>query len=373
MSSQPHVVIDARLYGPLHTGIGRYTQNLLLSISRQPKQNFNFTLIVYRNLLDQVKAQLGNSFHYVPTTIPHYSLTEQTRLPQLLSSLNPHLVHFTHFNKPLLYTKPSLITIHDLIKHYYYGPQTSTKDWWFYWPKYFSYRLLTDYQIRHNPLIVPSYFWKDIITKRYHLPPSQVTVTHEAVDPKFLSHPPVVVKKPQNYLIYTGNLYPHKNLTVVLQALTKLPDLKLKIISARSFFTKTLTEQIRQFGLQSQVEFLGYLDDSQFSQLYSHALALVHPSLMEGFSLTGLEAMSLNCPVISSNYSCLPEIYGHSVLYFDPLDPTSLVKQINRLSQSLTQRLKLINLGRKQISRYSWDTTARQTLDLYHQLLKKEN
>ena len=104
--------------------------------------------------------------------------------------------------------------------------------------------------------------------------------------------------KTENYLLYTGNLYPHKNITIVFKAL-KLPKIKLKIICARSVYPK-IEAQIKREKLTSQVEFLGFVPDS-FSKLYSHALALVHPSLMEGFSLTGLEAMALNCPVIAAS------------------------------------------------------------------------
>ena len=96
---------------------------------------------------------------------------------------------------------------------------------------------------------------------------------------------------------------------------------------------------------------------------------MVHPSLMEGFSLTGLEAMALNCPVISSNSSCLPEIYGDSVLYFDPNDSDDLVQKINQLKDNLPLRQKLIDLGHQQLQKYSWDKTAKQTLAVYQKLL----
>ncbi len=122
-------------------------------------------------------------------------------------------------------------------------------------------------------------------------------------------------------------------------------------------------------GLQEQVEFLGFLADSQFKKVYQQALALIHPSLMEGFSLTGLEAMALNCPVISSNSSCLPEIYGKSVLYFDPNNVQELVSQIKKLRSSKKIRLKLIKLGHRQVAKYSWTNTAQKTLAVYQQSL----
>lgn len=363
----PHIVIDARLYGSQHTGIGRYTKNLLLALSRLPEfSRYRFTLIVYSNLLCQIKKDLGAKFNYLATDIPHYSLAEQLKLPCLLRQLKPNLVHFTHFNKPIFYFGPSVVTIHDLIKHFYKGAGTTTKNPLLYWFKYLNYRILTSIVIhtsRH--IIVPSNFWKKYLDKKTATP---VTVTHEAVDPNLTTHHPPVANH-QNYLLYTGNLYPHKNIKIILQALPQIPHLKLKIISKKNTFQKRLAKQIKKTGLQKQVQFLGFLPDSQFKKVYSHALALVHPSLMEGFSLTGLEAMALNCPVISSNSSCLPEIYGKSVLYFNPDKSQELVSQIKKLQESKTLRQKLIRLGHHQADRYSWATTAQKTLAVYQKVL----
>jgi glycosyltransferase involved in cell wall biosynthesis len=143
----------------------------------------------------------------------------------------------------------------------------------------------------------------------------------------------------------------------------------LKIISARNYFTQKISKKIKELKLQKQVEILGYIDDHQFIKIYKNALALVHPSLMEGFSLTGLEAMALNCPVISSNASCLPEIYGNSVLYFDPYNTNDLVKKINQLKNSNVLRQRLIKLGQKQVKKYSWDTCAKESMAVYQKLL----
>ena len=92
---------------------------------------------------------------------------------------------------------------------------------------------------------------------------------------------------------------------------------------------------------------------------------------MEGFSLTGLEAMSLNCPVIAANSSCLPEVYGNSVLYFDPKSATDLVNQINRLRSDQKLRSQLIELGHLQVKKYSWKKTATATLNVYEKILNQ--
>jgi glycosyltransferase involved in cell wall biosynthesis len=368
-----HIVIDARLYGSKHTGIGRYTKNLLKALITLPNfKKYKFTLIIYKNLEEEIKKDLGDNFNYLSTNIKHYSLTEQLFLPFLIYSLKADLVHFTHFNKPILYFKKSVVTIHDLIKHFFTGKDTTTKNQFFYHIKHLSYLFLINTIVKKNQIIVPSNFWRKYLIEKYKLNSSQVTTTHEAVDPTFLKN----IKKNGNskleignYIIYTGNLYPHKNIQVILKALKELPEINLKIICARSFFSEKLKDKIIEMGIKKQVEFLGYLDDQKFKDVYKKALALVHPSLMEGFSLTGLEAMALNCPVISSNASCLPEIYGDSVLYFDPNSVTDLVQKINQLKNNHDLRQELIKLGQLQLKKYSWTKTAKLTMAVYQKLL----
>lgn len=366
-----HIIIDARLYGPKHTGLGRYTKNLLIGlISQKNFSNYRFTLIVYPELLDEIKNDLGNNFHYVTTTLRHYSLSEQLFLPSLLAGLKPDLVHFTHLDKPIFYFGKSVVTVHDLIRHFSKGSSTTTKNPWLYWPKYWGYLLMTRVILATSYIIVPSNFWRNFIIKKYRFPSHKIITTYEAVDPNFSLPKHQNFKVPQNYLIYTGNLYPHKNIDIVLQALSQLPKIKLKIICARSAFNSRVENLIAKYHLQKQVEFLGYVTDQQFFSIYSSALALVHPSLLEGFSLTGLEAMSLNCPVISSNSSCLPEIYQDSVLYFDPLNSSELIDQIKKIQSQPQLRQQLITKGHNLVSQYSWSTTAQETLNFYQSCLK---
>ncbi|MFA5026059.1 MAG: glycosyltransferase family 1 protein [Candidatus Shapirobacteria bacterium] len=370
-----NIIIDARLYGPKHTGLGRYTKNLLIALKNLSDfKKYSFTLLVYPELESEIRHDLGDSYKYISTDLRHYSIKEQIFLPNLLTKLHPDLVHFTHLDKPIFYTGRSLVTVHDLIRHFSRGPETSTKNPILYWPKYWGYLLMTRLILATSYIIVPSNFWRDYIIKEYSFKPQNILTTYEAVDPKFFEAPPPSPRSLiSDYLIYTGNLYPHKNIEVLLKALCKLPKIKLKIICARSVFTQKIEKQISLYQLQEQVEFLGYVPDSEFSQIYRQALALVHPSFLEGFSLTGLEAMALNCPVIAAEASCLPEIYGDSVLYFNPNNSNSLVKQINKLQQSPKLRKNLITLGQQQVSKYSWTNTAKESFSFYEKILNEKS
>jgi len=372
MTKKPHLVFDARLYGPQHTGIGRYIKNLLQEFpSSDIFDFFQITLITNQKITSEIKKNLGSKFNYFAVNIPHYSLKEQFLLPLLLTKLKPDLTHFPHFNRPFFWTGPSIVTLHDLIKHQSKGSGTTTRSPAIYWLKFSAYKILTQKVIKKDHLIVPSFYWKDFLVKKYKKNHQEITVTHEAVDPEFqklcqktkIIDKKYDIKKP--YLVYTGNLYPHKNIDVVLRALKKIPSVYLYICSKKNNFWHQTKKKIKNMNLQKQVKLLDFPSDQTVTALYENALALVHPSKIEGFGLTGLEAMNCSCPVISTNSSCLPEIYGPAALYFDPDNHQELEKHINTLLSSEKERTGLISLGQKQVKKYSWTKTAQKTIEVY--------
>jgi glycosyltransferase involved in cell wall biosynthesis len=200
-----NILIDARLYGPKHTGIGRYTQNLLLALSKLPDfSKYNFSVLVSEYHPDLV------AYRQIVVNVPHYSTKEQLHLRSIIYKLRPDLTHFTHFNKPINYYGKSVVTIHDLIKHFFKGKDTTTKNSFLYWPKYWLYLLVTYINIKNNYLITPSNFWRDYIIKHFNKDPKKIITTHEAVDPTFINLKFQSSNAPKNYILYTGNLYPHK-------------------------------------------------------------------------------------------------------------------------------------------------------------------
>jgi len=111
------------------------------------------------------------------------------------------------------------------------------------------------------------------------------------------------------------------------------------------------------------------MDDEYVNWLYENTSAYVFPSLMEGFGLPGLEAMGNGAPVVSSNATCLPEVYGDAAHYFDPTSVTDMAKSIDEVLSDETLRKKLIKNGFEQIRKYSWEKTSQQTHDVYMKVL----
>jgi len=359
------IVIDARMYGLENAGIGRYVNNLLQELAIIDHKN-SYLILLRKKYYHTLS--FGNNFHKVLADYPHYSIREQLLLPLCLIKLHPDLVHFPHLNVPILYHRNYLVTIHDLIKNDSKGTETTTRSPIFYWFKYLFYRLvLLVIVTKAKHILVPSLYWKKELTKRYHLPSTKIIVTYEGVDQKYFNLKKIPPPKP--LLVYTGNLYPHKNLERLIQAI-KVVQVDLYLISARNAFSNHLAQTVKKLQVENLVHFLGYLPDEKVAKIYSKATAYVFPSLMEGFGLPGLEAMSVGLPVISSDATCLPEIYGKAALYFDPYDIKDIACKIRQLINDPNLQKKLMDMGYQQAKKYSWEKMAKETLQNYENCVR---
>jgi len=379
------VLIDARMYGLEHAGIGRYIMSLLMEVKKLPKTNNTaFHLIVSNSRLKEIRNDLGDFYKYIPSKTKHYSILEQIELPLLIKKADPDIVHFPHFNVPLFCPKPYVVTIHDLIKHYFKGKKTTTKHPFLYWPKYFGYRLLSYLIIKKSKaIIVPTNWWKEKLAKDFRVSNSKIFVTWEGVGEAFLKRIEGKNKKTvldkfrlekNRYFVYTGNVYPHKNVSRLIEAVLKMKNKKvsLAIVCSRNVFSKKLENIVKQKKGSSRIKFLGFVPDSDLKIIYKNSLGLVQPSLMEGFGLTGLEAMACDCPVLSSNASCLPEVYGNAAHYFDPKKVDHIMSSLEKITNSSTLRKHLIEKGRERFAKFSWKQTAFQTVDVYRQVINEK-
>lgn len=375
------LLIDARMYGLKHAGIGRYVINLLTAIKKNNPKEFKIKLISRKETVKEITNNLGNYFPIIEVESKHYSLTEQVELPKILNQIKPDLVHFPHFNTPIFYQGKFVVTIHDLIKHYFRGKKTTTKNPTIYWLKYLGYRFQVNHSLKKSQrIIVPSNFWKDKLTNDFNIPKEKIDVTYEAVDPNFIKLAKNAKAKTdlkyyglvKPFFIYVGSVYPHKNIETTIRAVKGLSGVQLAIVCSRNIFTKRVEELSKRLNVRDKIKFLGFVSDRDLIGLYRRSSGLIQPSLMEGFGLTGLEAMAASCPVISSNASCLPEIYDQAVLYFDPKNIAQLQGRMQSLIKDRKLRKKMIQLGQGQVKKYSWIKTAKGTLAAYRQVLEQQ-
>lgn len=367
------IVIDCRFWGPKHTGLGRYTQNLVENILKIDKKNEYL-------LLGESEFSIANC-QFQKVSASHYSLEEQLELPRILQKIKPDLVHFPHFNAPLYCPFPMVITIHDLIKHYSKGVRTTTRTPWIYLLKYLGYRTVIRRSIlQADKIIVPSQWVKKELLKHFRIEEKKVAVIYEASclgKPKEKNMEKILKKYNIStpFLLYAGNVYPHKNLRRLILAVKMAnrsivkSQMSLVIVSARSVFLQRLRKEVKELKVEKMVILPGFVPDKELAHLYSEAIAYVSSSLMEGFGLPGIEAMALGCPVICSQIPTFKEIYGLAAVYFDAENvedmKTKIVKMINLPKK---EREELIQRGKRQSQRYSWQRCARETMAVYDEI-----
>ena len=209
--------IDARFYGPIGKGLGRYTQKLIENLEKIDNSNQYFIFLKKENL--GAYQPKNKNFQKVLADYHWYTFAEQIKFPRLLKKYKLDLVHFPHFNVPLFYRKKFIVTIHDLILIKFPTTRSSALSPIFYWLKFLAYKIVIRSAIsRSKRIIAVSNFTKNDILEIYpKIPSSKVSVTYEACDdycffnPKngeqIFSHYGII--KP--YILYVGNVYPHKN------------------------------------------------------------------------------------------------------------------------------------------------------------------
>lgn len=203
--------------------------------------------------------------------------------------------------------------------------------------------------------------------------PEKITVTYLGIEPASIlkkykkSHRPLT----EPYLLYVGNRGPHKNFAGFIRSLKKIRSLKNYKVVVFGLFPLTEAEinLLKQEKIDQNLIFFTGGDDDKLWQFYHHAEAHVLPSLYEGFGLTALEAMACDCPVICSRTSSLPEVVGEAGEYFDPNDPSDIALAICRVINHPQRRMELIEKGRIQHKKFTWENTAEETLRVYERLV----
>jgi len=376
-----HIAIDARFVGPEQTGLGRYTEELLHGLASLDSAN-KYSVLLSKPGMSYFRPAASN-FRKVEADFTWYSMQEQLKMPALLKKLRPDLVHFCHFNVPLFYNKPFVVTIHDLIKDEFKGKESTTRSSLVYMLKHWAYRRTVNHAIvKSRAVITISEASRQKILKRYPVKGKKIFITYEAADPRFAKYRSLVVNDSEQaelkkkygikfpFLLYVGNAYPYKNLNRLLAALKNV-DRRYALVNpcARSVFYDELASQAAKLGLQDRVVLPGYVSDDDLAKLYRLATAYVFPSLSEGFGLPLLEAQMAGLPVVASSSPPLPEIGGRGALYFDPYDTRDMAEKINKVLTDEKIRAKLVVQGDLNLKRFNWEKTAQSTLAVYKKII----
>lgn len=356
---------DARLAGQKHAGIGRYSENLikkLIEFSKKTDGEVKIKFVLFFFDLEQARKILGDVYNtefveVVITGIKHYGFREQLVLPKFYYKAKLDLLYVPHWNVPILYHGKLIITIHDLLWYEQKGTGATTLNPWLYFLKYLIHKHVSkNAAAKALKIFVPTNSVKETVLKYYPFARNKIIISKEGLAPiyqKALGQKISNNLKIKKQLIYTGSLYPHKNLKVVIKSLKKLPKYKFLIVSSRSIFQPQVQTLISNYKVKNQVIFLGYVPDKKLISLYQESMALVQPSLSEGFGLTGIEAMASHTPVLASNIRVFKEVYQNAALFFEPNSPENFITTLKKLE--LSNRKQIIEKGLQVANQYTFD------------------
>ena len=366
------IAIDARMFD--ESGIGRYIRNLIEKLSTLDFENDYYILLRKKNYNNLV---FNKNFHRVLADFRWYGLSEQIKLPKILNSIDPDIVHFPHFNVPIFYKGKFIVTIHDLIHQHFKMTRSTTHDPILYNLKQFGYskvfkKAVTDSEI----IITPSNYVKNLLITEWNVLAEKIKVTHEGVDEKILEN----IKNYTNisaerilgkynitkpYIFYVGNAHPHKNVEGLVKAFSTLKKTHENLSLVLSGGDHYFWQRIRKEVSEKNIVFTNSISDEELAIFYKNAQCFIMPSFEEGFGIPLLEAMSLGCPVVSSESGSLKEIGGDAAIYFNPKNILEMVEKILIILNDEKLRNKLIEKGKKRVKEFSWSILAKQTLEVY--------
>ncbi len=359
-----HIAIDARI---INSSTGRYVERLVTYLQEVDTVN-EYSILVREKDKDFWKPR-NNNFTVRIADFDNYSFAEQTGFNRYLKKLGADLVHFCMPQQPIGYRGKKITAFLDLtlLKSY-----SSDKNWLSYHAKQFIGKYVFKKVAQDsNQLITISDFTKKELGDLVPGVENKTTTIYCASDITTTS--PKKYPLPfKNYLLYVGQQSDYKNIKRLGDAhqllLAKYPNLGLVLVGKKNASALKNEEYFTQKGY-TNIHFTDFIDDHQLSWLYAHADAYAFPSLMEGFGLPGLEAMGYGTPVVSSNATCLPEIYGQAAHYFNPTDTSDMAEAIDQVLSNEKLRIRLSKAGYKQIKRYSWKKMAKQTHEIYKKVL----
>lgn len=337
------VVVNSRFLTQNVTGVQRFAMELCFCL-KKIIDDIEFVTpdnVIQKDAFKKLDAKIIGK--------RHGHLWEQIDLPKYLKSKGSPLLLNLANTAPLLY-KNKIVTLHDVAFKVF--PQTYPKMFLIYYNCMIPCLLNSSKHI-----ITVSEFSKSEICKFYKIKRSNISVVYNAVSESFK-----VIKQPvvEKYFLAVSSMNFRKNFIYILKAFCKYQELggseSLYIIGDLK------NNSFRDIDLSSyknnpKINFIGRVSDEELITYYSNSEAFIYPSYYEGFGIPPLEAQTCDCPAICANTSCLPEIFGDSVLYCDPYDSNSLVEKLKMIANNKMRKF-LIEKGRINTARYSWNDSA---------------
>jgi glycosyltransferase involved in cell wall biosynthesis len=335
---KPLVVLDADVLGRQRTGDETYVENLLRRLPVLGGDEFRFAAITRRPEL------VPEGVEPVELQARFQELRMAWAVPRLLRRLRPALAHFQHA-LPLACPCPAVVTIHDLS----FERETSAMG---RRHRAIFKRVVPRAARRARRVIAVSERTKQDLIDLYGIPSGRIAVIPHGVDPAFGPGE----NGEGGYLLYVGAIQTRKNPIAAAKAAEQVG---LPLVVAGPEREPALARELERLG----ADLRGYVEKAELARLYRGAACLLLPSRYEGFGLPVLEAMASGTPVVAYPDPALQEVAGDAAVY---AEPEGLADAIRR---AIADRDRLVAAGLERARRFSWDETARRTLDVYREAL----
>lgn len=363
------------------TGVGHYTYELALALAAiAPSSSFE---LAYPSSAPSVAVVDNQKPLPANLTVERVSVDLLRKhwwsfgLPRYIRQQRIELFHGTNFDVPLRRRCATVLTIHDLsqLLHPETHPRRSVNR---------ARRRLPLMTRTADAIIVPTESIRREVCAQFKVAPEAVFSVPEAARASFRPMVPAEAETVRrrlavadNFLLAVGTIEPRKNLAVLIAAFNEVAraqpdnDLQLVIAGGNGWLSGPLFEAIEKSPWRRRILLTDYLPDDDLRALYSTCRAFVYPSIYEGFGLPPLEAMACGAPVIASRIPTLQETLGDAAHFFDPQNVEQLAQAIIEVTTDNERRQVLIEAGLQQAAKFSWEQTARLTLDVYKVALRR--
>lgn len=347
-------------------GISRYFYELIRTLP--PEVSYKLPLIVSNNHYIKNKdiaehCQLFNNNSFRGQYRAMQTINQIYSIGKLIQKEYDifHPTYYSPYFMKYLGDKPYVITCYDLIDERFASENPMRK---FDSEKFDIRKKLLK---NATKVIAISKNTKSDIIEIYKIPENKIKVIYLASSFTMKNQEALI---PDDYILFVGSRLFYKNFIFFLRAiadsLIKNPKIKL-ICAGGGKFTNDEYEVINHFNLSQQVLQVA-ANDEEISNLYSHAMFFVFPSLYEGFGIPILESFACGCPAVLSNKSSLPELGGDAAIYFDPNNRDSIADAVNRALSSEELRKQMKHKGFIQQKKFSWNKTVEETINLYRSI-----
>lgn len=381
------IVVDMIPLLSKRTGVGRYLYENITRISKITNDNYSF-VYWYGYYSSKIIGIESNSnpqnslIGYTKKVLDKFTLLKRiarkaTRVSAKIRGnevydlyWQPNFIPESHIKSKLTVT-----TVHDLSFHLH--PQWHPKER----IEYFSQNFFDNIG-RSDHIITVSKYIKQEIIDTLNIEADKISVIYNGIDQEIYKEYSDDESKttadkfnlPNKYILFVGSIEPRKNLINLLRAYTNLPEsikneYPLLLVGYKGWGNDEIYSIIKKN--KSHIYYVGYVNDLELAHIYSRASLFIYPSYYEGFGIPPIEAMACATPVIVSNKTSLPEVCGDCALYIEPDNPDDIREKILYILNDKSLQQNLREKGKKWVSRYSWDKSAKEHMILFERLLSQ--